>query len=126
MEGCYENLLNEENPRVVFGKEVQNQGVTPNINREEVKSVLKKIKNVKVTEPYKIPVEVWLSLRQDGFEMPWDLMQKMYSREKILRSWRYSVIVPIYKENFDIQDCFNYQGIKLMSHTMGKSDEQKD
>ena len=32
--------------------------------------------------------------------------------------WRNSVITPIYKEKGDIQDCGNYQGIKLMSHTM--------
>ena len=28
------------------------------------------------------------------------------------------MIIPSYKENGDIQDCGNYQGIKLMSHTM--------
>ena len=33
--------------------------------------------------------------------------------------WRASVIIPIYKEKGDIiQDCGNYRGIKLMSHTM--------
>ena len=32
--------------------------------------------------------------------------------------WRNSVITPIYKEKGDIQDCGNYRGIKLMSHTM--------
>ena len=32
--------------------------------------------------------------------------------------WRNSVITPIYKEKGDILDCGNYQGIKLMSHTM--------
>ncbi len=32
--------------------------------------------------------------------------------------WRDSVTVPIYEEKGDIQDCGNYRGIKLLSHTM--------
>ena len=32
--------------------------------------------------------------------------------------WRDSVIVPIFKEKGDIQDCGNYRGIKMISHTM--------
>ena len=32
--------------------------------------------------------------------------------------WRDSVIVPIVKENGCIQDCGNYRGIKVISHTM--------
>jgi hypothetical protein len=31
--------------------------------------------------------------------------------------WR-SVLVPIFKNKGDVQSCTNYQGIKLMSHTM--------
>ena len=33
-------------------------------------------------------------------------------------AWRESVVVPIFKGQGDIQDCSNYRGIKLMSHTM--------
>ena len=29
-----------------------------------------------------------------------------------------SVIVPVFKEKGDIQDCGNYRGIKMISHTM--------
>ena len=36
----------------------------------------------------------------------------------MLDEWRKSFIVPIYKNKGDIQDCTNYRGIKLMSHTM--------
>ena len=42
----------------------------------------------------------------------------IYEQEKIPTEWRDSVILPIYKEKGDIQDCENYRGIKLRSHYM--------
>ncbi|KAL6579440.1 hypothetical protein OROMI_009656 [Orobanche minor] len=33
-------------------------------------------------------------------------------------AWRKSILVPLYKNKGDVQDCSNYRGIKLMSHTM--------
>ena len=65
-----------------------------------------------------IPVEVWKCLGEEGIDMLWDLMKGIYEQEKISMEWRDSVIIPIYKEKGDIQDCGNYRGIKLMSHTM--------
>ena len=32
--------------------------------------------------------------------------------------WRKSTLIPIYKNKNDAQDCGNYRGVKLMSHTM--------
>jgi hypothetical protein len=32
--------------------------------------------------------------------------------------WRQSILVPIFKNNGDVQSCTNYQRIKLMSHIM--------
>ena len=65
-----------------------------------------------------IPVEVWKCLGEEGIDMMWDLMKGIYEQEKIPTECRYSVIIHIYKEKGDIQDCGNYRGIKLMSHTM--------
>ena len=33
-------------------------------------------------------------------------------------AWRHSIVVPIYKNKGDIQNCTKYRGIKLISHTM--------
>ena len=32
--------------------------------------------------------------------------------------WRTSTVIPLYKEKGEVQDCNNYRGIKLLSHTM--------
>ena len=34
------------------------------------------------------------------------------------REWRSSTVIPLYKNKGDIQDCNNFRGIKLLSHTM--------
>ena len=47
-----------------------------------------------------------------------DLLQKTFEQEKMPKEWRDSVIVPIFKEKRDIQDCGNYRDIKMISHTM--------
>ena len=68
--------------------------------------------------PDGIPVEVWKSLVEEGVDMLLDLLQKIFEQEKMPEEWRDSVIVPIFKEKEDIQDCGNYRGIKMISHTM--------
>ena len=76
------------------------------------------MKTGKATGMDGIPVEVWKCLGEDGIDMLWDLMQGIYEQETIPTEWRDSVIIPIYKDKGDIQDCGIYRGIKLMSHTM--------
>jgi len=88
------------------------------MSRQEVTEALTKLKNGKATGPDDIPAEVWKCLGDVGIDMLWDLMTKIYEEEKIPNEWRDSVIIPIYKEKGNIQDCSNHRGIKLMSHTM--------
>ena len=47
-----------------------------------------------------------------------DLLQKIFEQEKMPEEWRDSVIIPIFKQKGDIQDCENYRGIKMISRTM--------
>ena len=116
--GYFKNLLNEENPRLIFEDGNPRQSVTMGISRVEVKLALMRMKDGKATGPDEIPVEAWKCLGEEGIDILWDLMQQIYAEEKVPNEWRDSVIVPIYKEKGDIQDCGNYRGIKLMSHSI--------
>ena len=116
--GYYGKLLNEENPKTVFGDGVANEGLSPAINRKEVELALKGIKHGKAMGPDGIPVEVWNSLGEEGVDMLLDLLQKIFEQEKMQEEWRDSVIVPIFKEKGDTRDCGNYIGIKIIYHTM--------
>ena len=75
------------------------------------------LKNNKATGPDEIPVEA-RALGGEGVDLLWDLMVKIEEQEHIPDEWRESVLVPIYKEKGDVQECQNYRGIKLLSHTM--------
>ena len=72
----------------------------------------------KAMGPGGIPVEVWKSLGEEGVDMLLDLLQKIFEQEKMPEEWRYSVIVPIFKEKRYIHDCGNYRGINMIYHTM--------
>ena len=114
----FEKLLNEENPRRISEEGNPIERVVPDISREEVKRALNKMKNGKAAGPDGIPVEVWKVLQEEGVDILWDLYSKIFRQEKIPESWRNSSLIPIYKGKGDIQDCSNYRGIKLISHTM--------
>ena len=87
-------------------------------SREEVVHALRKMKNGKATGPDLIPVEVWKALGEEGVDILYDLMVKILGQEKIPEEWWESILIPIFKGKGDAQDCSNYRGIKLMSHTL--------
>ena len=46
------------------------------------------------------------------------MFNNIWQSNKIPDEWRKSILVPLHKNKSDIQDCSNYRGIKLISHTM--------
>ncbi|XP_069990571.1 uncharacterized protein [Penaeus vannamei] len=96
------------------GKSENMQCMINGRERQECRRYNGKKKNSSAVCTDNIPAEI--CLREEGFDM-WDLMVKIYEEEKILHEWRDSVIIPIYKEKGNIQDCSNYR-MKLMPHTM--------
>ncbi|XP_021746173.1 uncharacterized protein LOC110712057 [Chenopodium quinoa] len=88
------------------------------IRRVEAEIALKKMKPKKAVGPDGILMEVWRCLGEIGIDWSIDLFNKIWSATRIPQDWRESTLVPIYENKGDAQDCSNYGGIKLMSHTM--------
>ena len=62
--------------------------------------------------------EIWKCMREMGIQFLTRLFNRLLVGELMLKEWRRSVLIPIYKNKKDAQCCGNYRRIKLMSHTM--------
>ncbi|XP_067120129.1 uncharacterized protein [Centruroides vittatus] len=101
MDIYFRNLLNEENPRTLYESGEANEGVVQDISREEMESVLRKMKMGKAIGTDWILVEAWRSLGKEGIDIILDLMKKPWQQEKIPDEWRKSILVPIFKGKGD-------------------------
>ena len=96
----------------------ENRRFVRRVRAHEVKEALKKMKTSKALGPDGIPIEVWRCLGSVATSWLTNLFNKILQTNKMPDEWRKSILVPIYKNKGDIQNCSNYRGIKLMSHTM--------
>ncbi|KAM1882858.1 hypothetical protein ACFX13_004290 [Malus domestica] len=76
------------------------------------------MKHRKAVGPDDIPIEVWKVLGETGIAWLTDLFNRILKMKKMPNEWRKSTLVRVYKNKGDVQNCMNYRGIKLMSHTM--------
>ncbi|KAL1448427.1 hypothetical protein WDU94_003661 [Cyamophila willieti] len=79
----YNTLLNEENPRLPTEESLPNQGITNNIDRNEIIEALKAMKNGKATKAYdRVPRdEIWRCLRIAGAPEKYvRVVQDMYEK----------------------------------------------
>ena len=109
-------LMNEENPREETDERESNQGLTAPINEAETERALKGMKSGKAVGSDEIPAEVWKCLGWFGVVTLCKLFNSIMITETIPSVWTDSVLVPIFKEKGDIQECKNYRGIKLLTH----------
>ena len=97
IKGYFGKLLNEENPSSIFDDGLPNQGLTQGINRNEVKVAISRVKNGKATGMDRITIEVWKCLGEEGIEMLWDMMQRIYtSKRKYQRSGEMVLLYTMY------------------------------
>ncbi|XP_037773725.1 uncharacterized protein LOC119569769 [Penaeus monodon] len=109
-EQYFSKILNEENERLIRGDGDANQGAVLKISRIEVQQALK-MKNGKVTGPDGIPIEAWKAMGEEGIDMLWMLMGKVMGEENMPTVWKESILIPIFKEKGDVQNCENYRGM---------------
>jgi hypothetical protein len=88
------------------------------IQESMVKDALKRMKGGKAMGPDGIPIEVWRTLGDVAIVWLTKLFNLIFQSNRMPDEWRQSILVPIFKNNGDVQSCTNYRGIKLMSHTM--------
>ena len=108
-------LMNEENPRVETEDRAPNQGMTSPVS--EAERALGGMKCGKAVGSDEIPVELWKCLGQLGVVTLCTVFNRIMTTECIPSAWRNSILVPIFKEKGDVQECKNYRGIKLLAHT---------
>ena len=91
--------------------------MTRNISEEETDTALKGMKCGKAVGADEIPAEAWTYLGTFGIKMLCKLFNCIMNTEQMPSAWRHSILIPIFKGKGDIQECNNYRGIKLLSHT---------
>ena len=110
-------LMNEENPRMETEDRAPNQGMTSPVSEAETERALSGMRCGKAVGSDEIPVEVWKCLGQLGLVTLCKLFNRIMTTECIPSAWRNSIVVPIFKEKGDVQECKNDRGIKLLTQT---------
>ncbi|XP_071689142.1 uncharacterized protein [Rutidosis leptorrhynchoides] len=83
----------------------QNNRHYESIHQEEVRSALRKMGRNKVVGPYRIPIEAWRCLDDDGVRWLTCLFNKTFRSSKMPMEWILSETIPIYKNKGDAQIC---------------------
>lgn len=118
-ESYFCSLLNEGAEKVKEEQKEENvEEVVEDVTLSEVERAVKKMKNGKAVGPDSIPVEVWKFTGSKALEWLRCMFNKLLRGDRIPEEWRGSWLVPLYKGKGDVQECKNYRGIKLLSHTM--------
>nr|XP_016473401.1 PREDICTED: uncharacterized protein LOC107795305 [Nicotiana tabacum] len=119
----FHKLLNEEGGRdIVLGELGHSESHRDfryyrRIKVEEVMGAIRKMSKGRPTISDEIPVEFWRCVGRANLE--WLTGFNVIFRMKwILDKWRWSTVVPLYKNKGDIQSYNKYRGIKLLNHTM--------
>ncbi|XP_060182136.1 uncharacterized protein LOC132611779 [Lycium barbarum] len=120
----FHRLLNEgEDRSIVLGDLEHSESrrdfqYCKRIKVEEVQGAMRKMSRGKATGTDEFPVKFWKSAGRAGLEWLIGLFNVIFRTAMMHEDWRWSTLIPLYKNKGDIQNCNNYKDIKLLSHTV--------
>nr|XP_016452600.1 PREDICTED: uncharacterized protein LOC107777128 [Nicotiana tabacum] len=92
----------------------QDFGHCRRIRVEDVEGAMRKMSSGSAIGPDKILVEFWKSVGSVGLEWLSRLFNIIFRMKKIPEEWRWSTMVPLYKNKGNIQSYNNYRGRSTM------------
>ncbi|PHT92822.1 Expansin-like B1, partial [Capsicum annuum] len=78
---------------------------------EEVRQAVRRMRRGRATGPDEIPVEFWKFVGEAGLRWLTGLFNEIFKTAKMPEAWRWSTMIPLYKNKGDIQSCNNYRGL---------------
>lgn len=115
MEGTIYGIIRRAGERVVRGGEQgrERRGVEEDISREEIKSVLRRMRDGKAAGMDGIPGEAWRYGGEDMERWIWMFCNRVWRGEGWPESWKDGIIVPIVKKG-EGKSVGHYRGVTLM------------
>ena len=110
--------MNVENPKVKREMEAAEVGEVDRVKEEEVAAAMKRMKNGRSVRANDIPAEAWKVMGRTAIEWLTEVFRNIMETEQLPDEWKARTLIQIFKNKGDIQDCGNYQCIKLTSHTL--------
>ena len=88
----------------------------PDILECEVKWALESIPTNRASGGDRIPVELFLILKDDAVKVLHSICQQIWKTQQWPQDWKRSIFIPIPKKG-NAKECSNYHTIALISHT---------
>lgn len=115
----FEELLNKsvderENPEI-FDSDI----IEPNVEKptfEDIRNIIKSLKNNRSAGEDAVQAEMLKYGGEIVETMVYELIEEIWEKEEMPRSWRDAIICPIHKKG-DQTNCNNYRGIALLNVT---------
>ncbi|XP_019258349.1 PREDICTED: uncharacterized protein LOC109236612 [Nicotiana attenuata] len=98
--------IKDDDDKVLMGDD---QIKRRDIEVDEVMEAMRKMRRGRATGPNEIPIELWRCVGRAGLEWLIGLFNIIFKTNRMPEEWRWSTMVPLYKNKGDIQSYNNYR-----------------